>query len=167
MCCCRFSVYPWTTKGDGARWDEKELNQSEIWVKAKLQFAKNCWKNNTLKSASQAKIEISVQVKSFLSHIFGSLGLCVHLEKLLHSPAAQPHHQPHSLHQNYGAKWKSAVRRKRDSPINYSLGIGHVPFIRLHLTGRHSGSHTTWNFKDGWKDKRGKSRRKEGEQTLR
>lgn len=32
------------------------------------------------------------------------------------------------------------MRVRERSPINYSLGIGHVPFICVHLTNRHSRS---------------------------
>ena len=65
--------------------------------------------------------------------------------------------------------------RERDPPINYSLGISHVPFICLHLTNRHSGSqksrkHGSHNPKKssktdegGGEAKRGKRVRRESE----
>lgn len=133
--------------------------------------------------------EILIEAKLFLTYslFLQQSNISVFTWKSCSIPPAPPTRKYPSLTTNHTAcsettelneNLRSGQReRERDPPINYSLGISHVPFICLHLTNRHSGSqksrkHGSHNPKKssktdgGGSEERKKSKRREREQTL-
>lgn len=131
--------------------------------------------------------EILIEAKLFLTYslFLQQSNISVFTWKSCSIPPAPPTRKYPSLTTNHTAcsettelneNLRSGQReRERDPPINYSLGISHVPFICLHLTNRHSGSqksrkHGSHNPKkssktdeEGGGAKRGKRARGESE----